>query len=201
MLSTFQVTTSVCVPDRWTVGLDASEKTRPVVEHAVAPALHVATVLNEALLSVPPLPVAAVHVAAFHETSLADQVVPPPAGGVNDDAVACSESRSCLVAVAKTIWSMVTLAATAAVAAPMFVTLKEIPAGTATRACSLTMTETVVVWLVSGRTTVVCASADALHSINIPANAVPIRTSRTSNLMTHAARATVYCPVHRADCL
>ena len=173
----------------------------PVVEQAAAPGVHVATVLKAALLSVPAMPVAAVHVAAFQETSLADHVVAPATGAVNEAAVACNEMRNCLVAVASTTWSIVTVAAAADVAAPMFVTLKEMPAGTATRACSLTFTDIVVVWLVSGRTTVVCASAEALPIVSIPLSAIAIRTWRTRILMTRAARAAVCGPVHRADCL
>ena len=161
MLSTFHVTTSVCVPDRCTAGLGASVNTSALVEQPATPASQVATVLNAAWLSVPAAPDAAVQAAAFHDTSEAGQVVSPAVGGVNAAAFAFSETRSCFEAEASTTWSIVTVVAAAAVAAPTFDTENEIPEGTATRACSLTVTDTVVVWLVSGRVTVDCAATTA----------------------------------------
>jgi type IV secretory pathway TrbD component len=53
------------------------------------------------------------------------------------------------------------------------------PAGTATLACSLTVTDTVVVWLVSGSTTVVCADADPLHITPTMRAATGHRINRT----------------------
>jgi hypothetical protein len=145
MLSNFHRTTSECVPDRWTVVFAASVKTSPLVEQAVASAVQVATVVYAALLRVPLDPVALVQVAAFQLTSLADHVVAPPTGGVNDAALACRDTLSCFAADAVTIWSMVTVAALAVVLTPMLVTLNVIPDGTTTRACSLTVADTVVV--------------------------------------------------------
>ena len=133
------------MPDRCTAGFAASVKTNALVEHPVAFASHVATVLKAALLSVPADPTAAVQAAAPHVTSAAAQVVAPTTGGVNEAASAFSVTLSCLVADARTIWSTVTEAALAAVLDPTFVTLNVMPDGTTTRACSLTFTETAIV--------------------------------------------------------
>jgi len=179
MLSTFQATTSMCVPERCTVVFGPSVKRSAVVEQTEAPGSHVAIVLKIVLLNVPARPAAVFHVAAFHDTSLAVQVVAPATGGVNVAAFAFNESRSCLVADDSTIWSIVTAAAIAAVATPTFVTLNVMPAGTATLACSLTVTDTVVVWLVSGSTTVVCADADPLHITPTMRAATGHRINRT----------------------
>ena len=83
MLSNFQVTASVWFPDRFTVFFAASVNVRPVVLQVAASESHVATSLYEELLSAPEAPVAFVQLAAFHVTSLADQVTAPPTGGVN----------------------------------------------------------------------------------------------------------------------
>lgn len=104
MLSNFQVTTSVWSPARFTVDLEARVKTSPVVEQLPASASHVPTAPYAELLSVPDAPVALVHVAAFHVTSLADQVVAPTTGGVNDAAFACTDTLSCFVDVASTMF-------------------------------------------------------------------------------------------------
>src|SRR5438552_18136271 len=71
------------------------------------------------------------------------------------------DSFNCLVAVASTILSIVIDAALAAWLALTSKTLNEIAAGIVTRACSLTVAVNVVVWLVSGSVTVVCAFAIA----------------------------------------
>ena len=91
MLSNFQVTTSVCAPARATVDFAPSVNTKSVLLHEVL-AAHVATVLKAAALSglVEPTPLFD-QVAAFHETSDAAQVVPPPAGAVKFAAFACNE--------------------------------------------------------------------------------------------------------------
>ena len=115
------------------------------MEHAVAPASHVAMVLSVELLNVPALPAADVQAAAVHERSSADQVTSPLIGGVNEGAFARSESRSCFEAVDKTIWSTVTATSVATVGLPTFVTMNATVEGTVTLACSLTDTETVVV--------------------------------------------------------
>ena len=103
MLSIFQVTSSVCAPDLLMAGLAASENTRPVDEQDAALAVHVATVVKAELLSVPAAPAAAVHAAAFHETSPAVHVAAPVTGGVKEDAAARTERRNCFVADASTI--------------------------------------------------------------------------------------------------
>ncbi len=144
MLSNFQVTVSVCVPARFTVGFAPSVNTRPVVEQSVVSALHVATELKAAALRLPEAPVPFDQLAAFHVTSEADQVVPEPPGAVNEAAFAWSDTRSCLVADASTIWSIVTAAADALVALATSLTVKTTVAGTITRACSLTVAENVV---------------------------------------------------------
>jgi hypothetical protein len=154
MLSTFHVTDSVWFPERWTVVLAASVNTRLAVEHVAASAVHVATALNDEEFSVPDDPVAFVQVAAFHVTSLADHVVAPTTGGVNELAAAWTETLSCFVAVANTMLSTVTDAAGAAVLLETFPTRKVTDAGTMTRACSLTFAVRIVIWLVSGRNTV-----------------------------------------------
>src|SRR5688572_5211650 len=153
MLSNFQVTDNVWLPDRCTPVLAASVKTRPVVEHADAFASHVDTCWKLTFDSVPAAPVAFVQVAAFHDTSAAAHVVAPTTGGVNAAAADCTETRSCLVAVARTMLLTVMLAALAAVLAPTLVTLNVTVDGTVTRACSLTVAVNVVVWLVSGNVT------------------------------------------------
>ena len=159
MPSNFQVTMSVWAPDRFTVGFAPSVNVRSVVEQSAAPGSHVAIWVNETELITPDTPVARVQLAAFHVTSLADQVVAPTAGGVNDAAFACTLIRSCLVADASTIRSMVTVAALAAVLLAMLPTLNDTLAGTTMRACSLTVAVSSVVWLVSGSVTVVWALA------------------------------------------
>ncbi len=127
------------------MGLAASVNTKPVVEHVEASAVQVATVLNADELKVPEDPVALVHVAAFHVTSDADQVVAPPTGGVNELAAAWSEILNCFVAVASTMRSTVTDAADAAVLLDTSVTRNVTVAGTITLACSLTVAVSVVV--------------------------------------------------------
>jgi hypothetical protein len=99
MLSNFQITTSVCAPERLTLVFAASEKASPVVEHDETSALHVAAATKALLLSVLLLRVAFTHAlgplaGALHETSLADHVVAPLTGGVNDGAFAISETFS-----------------------------------------------------------------------------------------------------------
>ena len=145
MLSNFQVTVSVWLPEICTVVLAASVRTSAVVEHVATPAVQTATGVNEALLSVPVDPVAFVQVAAFQVTSDAAQVVAPTEGGVKFSAFASSETLNCLVAVASTIRSTVTDALLAAVAVLTLVTANVIPAGTITLACSLTVAVSVVV--------------------------------------------------------
>jgi hypothetical protein len=139
MLSTFQVTTIVWFPERTTVGLAPSVKTSPVVEQSAAFASHVAICVNAEELSVPAAPVARVQVAAFQEMSPAAHVVAPTTGGVNAAAPAWTETFSCLVAVASTIRSIVTLAELAVVLRETFATANDTLAGTMTRACSLTV--------------------------------------------------------------
>ena len=139
MLSNFQVTTSVCAPERLTVGFAPNVNTRSVVEQSGAAASHVAIWVNDTELSAPDTPVARVQLDAFHVTSVADHVVAPTAGGVNDAAAACTLTRSCFVAVDNTMRSIVTVADVAAVLFAMFVTLNAMLAGTTTRACSLTV--------------------------------------------------------------
>src|SRR5215207_9301580 len=156
MLSNFQVTVSWWFPDRFTVFLAPRVKTRAFVEQSAASAAQVATALYDELLKVPRAPVALVHAAAFHVTSLADQVVAPP-GAVNVAAFAWSETLNCFVAVASTMPDTLTDAAVAAVAEPTSATLKVTPEGTVTRACSLTFAVNVVDCEVSVRLTGVCA--------------------------------------------
>src|SRR4051794_36005775 len=107
MPSIFHVTTSVCAPDRATVGLAANVKVRPVVEQSVTPGSHVAICWKDTALSVPETPVARVHTDAFHVTSLAAHVVAPTIGGVNEAAAACTLTFNCLVADDRTIRSTV----------------------------------------------------------------------------------------------
>ena len=120
---------------------------------------------------------------SFQLTSPAAQVVASATEGVNDAAPACSEILSCLVAVASTMVSTVTFAAPAAVFAATLVTLNVTPAGTVTCACSLTLAVRVVVWLESGRVTVVCAEAKpAVMTTN--ATTPDVRTNAVLNLVS-----------------
>ena len=139
MLSIFQVTTSVWLPARCTVDFGPSVKTSVVVEQSAAFGSQVAISVNDEALNTPVIPVARVQVAAFQDTSPADHVVAPTAGGVNDAAAAWTEILSCFVAVASTIRSTVTLTALAGVPLPTLVTANDTLAGTITRACSLTV--------------------------------------------------------------
>jgi len=167
MLSNFQVTTSVWLPARCTAGFAPSVNTSPVVEQSGVSAVHVATAVYAELLNVPAAPVAFVQVDAFQLTSPAPHVVDPTTGGVNDAAFACSDTRICLVAVARTMFCTITEAAVAAVDELTFVTLNVTPAGTVTLACSLTFAVSVVVWLVSVNVTDCCAKAGELSAISI----------------------------------
>ncbi len=169
MLSNFQVTTSVWPPERLTVDFEASENDRPLVEHEETSASHVATSTKLLLLNVPLFRTAFTQAppppfGVDHDTSLADQVVAPATGGVNDAAAAMSDTLSCLLAVARTMLSTVTLTALADVFAFTFVTLKLTPAGTVILACSGTLAVSVVVCPVFGSETVVCALAGTAQS-------------------------------------
>lgn len=176
MLSTFHVAISVCVPDRWTAGFGASEKISALVAHAAAPGPQTATVVYEAALSVPPTPVPAVHAAALHETSPEVHVVAPATGGAKDGAPARSEIDSWRVSDTSTTWASVTLTGFDGVAVATSATLNAMPAGTMTLACSSTVTVAIVVWLVSGNTTVVCA--DATPHSTVAAEAITAARSR-----------------------
>lgn len=105
MLSNFHVAMSVCAPERLTVGFAANEKVSFAIEQEVVSASQIATVLYEALLNVPALPVAFCHAfgpppgPAFQLTSVAVHVAAPTAGGVKETALAVREIRNCLVAV------------------------------------------------------------------------------------------------------
>src|SRR5688572_30993854 len=72
------------------------------------------------------------------------------------------ETFSFLVAVDNTMLLADTDALLAAVLAATLVTLNVTPTGTDTCACSLTVAVSVVVWLLSGSTTAVCAIATLL---------------------------------------
>ena len=141
----FQVITRVWPPEYVTVSFAASVKTRPVVEQFVDAAVHVATEPYAESDSVPLAPVAEVHVAAFHETSLAAQVVARATDGVKSAALACTPIFKVSVAVGRTRSSMVTLAALAAVLVAISVTVNAIALGTVTLACSLTVAVNVLV--------------------------------------------------------
>ncbi len=73
-------------------------------------------------------------------------------GGVNVAALACSETFSCLVAVASTMLLTVTDAALAARGSSDVGDRECDTRGTVTVACSLTVAVSVVVWVVSGNT-------------------------------------------------
>ena len=88
--------------------------------------------------------VALVQVAALHVTSPADHVVEPP-GAVNAAASACTDTFNCLVAVASTMFEMVTAAGDAMVDPVMSLTVNVTPDGKVTRACSLTTAVSTVV--------------------------------------------------------
>ena len=108
MLSNFHVTTSVCEPERLTVVFVASANVKPVVEQDEVSALHVAAAPKALLLNVPLMRVPFTHASGppagvLHETSVADHVVAPLTGGVNDAALAISEICNCLVAVPSTM--------------------------------------------------------------------------------------------------
>ena len=109
-----------------------------------ASAAQVATALYALLLSVPAAPVALVQVAAFHLTSPADHVAEPP-GAVNPGVSACTDTFNCLVAVASTMFEMVTAAPDAVVEPVTSFTLNVTPDGKVTRACSLTTAVSTVV--------------------------------------------------------
>jgi hypothetical protein len=122
---------------------------------------------------------------AAHDTSEADQLGALGTGGVKLAASAFSDSRSCLVAVANTMFETLTVAALEFVELVISPTVNVTPFGKLTRACSPTLAVSVVVWLVSARVTVVCAAADAAANAS---NAAPASMSRT-----HARR--VNCTV------
>ena len=105
----------------------------------------------------PDLPAAAVHDAAFHDTSPAAHVVAPTFGGVKVEAPPFKEILNCAVVDARTIWLTVTVAAGATVLVLTLLTGNVTPAGTVTRALSVTFAAAAVTRLVSGRTTNVCA--------------------------------------------
>lgn len=156
MLSNFQVTSSVWLPERRTVGFAASVNENPVVEHDAVSGAHVAAVTNTLLLSVPLLRVAFTHArgplaGADHETSSAAQVAAAPTGGVNDGALAMSEILSCLVAVPSTMFCTVIEALFAVVDVATLVTSNVTLAGSVTLACSLTFAVNVVVWFEFGK--------------------------------------------------
>src|SRR6187401_2543629 len=134
MASTFQRTVSWWLPERCTVGFAPSVKTSPVVLQLAASAAQVATALYALLLRVPAEPEALVQVAALHVTSPADHVVEPP-GAVNAAASACTDTFNCLVAVASTMFEMVTAAGDAMVDPVMSLTVNVTPDGKVTRAC------------------------------------------------------------------
>ena len=104
MLSKRQVTTSVWLPDRVTDDLEPSVKVSALVLHPLAPASQVATVLNDESLIVPAAALPFVQALLPQVTSLADQVVAPTDGGVNDVALARTETCNCLVAEARTMF-------------------------------------------------------------------------------------------------
>jgi hypothetical protein len=152
-LSIFHVTTSVCDPDRVTDGLGARVKTSAVVEQPVVPQL--AIVVKAELLNVPAEPVAPVHVTAPQDTSEADHVGVPACGGVNREVLALSDNRMPVLVVCRVNSSTATLSIVDDVCAFTLVTAKSAVVGMVTVACSSTLTVRPVVWLVSGRMTVV----------------------------------------------
>ena len=121
-------------PERFTDAFAASVNVRPVVLQLDVSAAHVATGLYAVLLSVPAAPDAFVQDAAPHDTSPAAHVAAPLAGGVNVAASACSEMRSCLVALASTIFETVTDAAEDVVLPFTSFTANVTPLGTVSRA-------------------------------------------------------------------
>ena len=161
MLSNRQVTVSVCAPERFTVGFAASVNGSLAIEQEVASGSHVATVLKATPLKVPALPIAFCHALgpppgpAVQLTSLADQVVAPATGGVNDAALPLSEILNCFVAVPSTMFWTAIATLLCVVEALTSLTLNEMLAGTVTRACSATAAVKVVAWPVSGRAIVV----------------------------------------------
>src|SRR3989442_63354 len=98
MTSSFQVITSVWLPDRLTAAFAARVNTRLVVAVLVASAADVATAVKALLESVPVTPVPLLHVEAFQDTSPAAQVVAPETGGVKLAALACNDTLSWLAA-------------------------------------------------------------------------------------------------------
>jgi hypothetical protein len=155
--------------------LAANVNTRPVVLHEAAAAAQVATALYVALLKVPAVPVALVHVAAFHVTSDAFHVA-APLGGVKAAAFAWSDILSCLRAVESTTPVAETDVAVAAVDVATLPTLNVTALGTVTLACSDTVAVTVVVWLVLGRATLTCAH----KALGAARNNPPMANARTS---------------------
>ncbi len=122
---------------------------------------HVATLVKAALLNVPAVPVAPVHAAAGHETSAAAQVGKPLRGGVNCGSAARTESAIPVLVVFLINADALTVKVEDGVGAEMFATLKKAAGGIVTVTFSMMFTTTPVVWLVSGRMTVVCAPAVA----------------------------------------
>ena len=96
------------LPERLTAAFAASVNTIALVLQDETSAVHVATGVYAALDSVPAAPVPLVQAAAFQLTSPAAHVPAPTTGGVNDAAAACSDTRSCLAAVASTMFVTVT---------------------------------------------------------------------------------------------
>lgn len=145
MLSIFQVTVSTCPPDRLTPVRGESENENLVIEQDEASGSQVATVLYALLLRVPATPVAFCHWLGppwgplVQDTSPAVHVVAPATGGVNAEALAISEIRSCLVADPRTMFCTATGTSDDEVVAAMFETENTIAAGTVTRACSTTV--------------------------------------------------------------
>ena len=79
------------------------------------------------------------HAEAFQVTLVAFHVTAPTIGGVKFAAFARMESRSCLLALARTMLSIVTVAGAATVATDTLVTANAMFAGTVIRHCSPTV--------------------------------------------------------------
>ena len=129
------------------------------------------------MLSVPAAPDALVHEAAAQLTSLAAHDAAPPTGGVNAAASACSDIRSCLLAVANTMLATVTVAGDAAVAFAMSLTANDTPAGTVTQGLIADRRGQRGRLAGVSRVTVVCAPATVAPNRKAAAPRTPQRTT------------------------
>src|SRR5262249_44378177 len=103
--------------------------------------------------------VALFHKPAFQVTSAADQVVALTTGALNDGVAALTEILSWFASAGNAMFDRWTAAAVESVLVRTSLTVKLMPPGTATCACSVRTAVNIVVWPVSGKAVTRCADA------------------------------------------